>query len=344
MFVVSGADQGLLRRCIVALLPSARRHRQAAPPVSVLTLLLALMGVLWSGVAQAADKRLSIVVSMQPLARVVDSSVPADVTTVSTLLEKGVTPHDATLRPSQVKALLDADLVYWWGPQVEPYLAPWIRKRTALSRDLSALPGIETLPLRRSGRDPHDHGAEHVVEDETGHPHAGHQHAPDAFDIHLWWSHGNMRLVAEAIRQDVALQRPDLLPALESLARANRARWDALASEAGALGAKRPRYVVFHDGWQYLEHDIGVAPEAHLISHDELGSGVKRLLGLKQRLAEGAPACALVEPGMNTDLVDKLLPGVRKRSLDPMGWDAPGQDVFALFSHAYGALADCAGR
>lgn len=344
MFVVSGPDQSLLLRCIVALLPSARLHRQAAPLVTVLTLVLTLSGVLSPGVVQAADKRLSIVVSMQPLARVVDSSVPTDVATVGILLEQGVTPHDASLRPSQVKALLDADLVYWWGPQVEPYLAPWIRKRTTASRDLSALPGIEMLPRRRQGDPAHDHVDDHLPENDAGHRHAGDQHAPSAFDIHLWWSHGNMRLAAEAIRQDVASKRPALVPALDALAQTNRARWDALATGARSLGAKRPRYVVFHDGWQYLEHDIGVAPEAHLISHDELGSGVKRLLGLKQRLAGGAPACALVEPGMNTDLVDKLLPGVRKRSLDPMGWDAPGKDIFAMFSHAYGALAECAGR
>jgi zinc transport system substrate-binding protein len=321
VFVVSRPDHGLCCRFSVVSRPDVRRLRRWWLAVLLILLLPSLS-------TRAADTPLTIVVSMQPLARVVHSVVPVGAAGVVSLLERGVTPHDASLRPSQVKTLLEADLVYWWGPEVEPYLVPWIRKRAAPSRDLSRLERIETLPLR--AHDSHDHD--------------GHHHAVATFDIHLWWSRHNMSLAAAAIQQDIAAQRPALAPALEALALTNRGHWEALAAEAQALGARHPRYVVFHDGWQYLEHDIGVDPEAHLISHDELGSGVKRLLTLKKRFASGAPACALVEPGMNTDLVEKLLPGARRLSLDPLGWDAPTQGVFAMFSHAYGALAECAER
>jgi zinc transport system substrate-binding protein len=146
-----------------------------------------------------------------------------------------------------------------------------------------------------------------------------------------------------AMHADIAVRRPDLEPAMKTLADTHKTRWDTLSREAASLQTKRPRYVVFHDGWQYLEHDIGVDPQAHLISHDELDSGVKRLLDLKKRFAEGAPTCALIEPGMNTALVKKLLPDAHTLTLDPLGWDAPGSDIFSMFHHAYGALADCAG-
>ena len=291
--------------------------------------LLLLWLLLWLPPTASAEP-LDVVVSMQPLARAVQSAAPPESVSVLTLLERGVTPHDARLRPSQVKALLEADLVYWWGPQVEPYLVQWIRKRSTPSRDLSALEGITTLPMRTL--------ASHA---DAGHHH--HHHVDSSIDIHLWWSRHNLQLAMAAIRQDLATRLPELAPALEALAGAHQLRWATLAAEAQALGARKPRYVVFHDGWQYLERDIDVEPEAHLISHDELQSGVKRLLDLKKRFAGGAPACALVEPGMNTDLVDKLLPGARKLTLDPLGWDAPGSDLFSMFSHAYGALAACAG-
>ena len=68
---------------------------------------------------------------------------------VSTLLPAGSTPHDYVLKPSDIVRVLQADLVIWMGPDVEPYLASVIAKADQDKvLNISQLEGIKRLPFR----------------------------------------------------------------------------------------------------------------------------------------------------------------------------------------------------
>lgn len=266
---------------------------------------------------------LTVAVSVHPLARVVNSVARSPAIKVETLLSPGATPHDAALRPRQLEQLVKADLVVWMGPEVEPYLAQWLQKRSGPTLDISTLPGIVKLPM-----------AAHSDE-EHGHTHNAH------FDVHLWWSRQNLSLAANAVADRLLA----LAPALQSGISRQREQFMqdmALLEKAWPASAnKLPSFAVFHDGWQYLEHDLGQSADAGFVLDGELSMGVKHLAELQQRFQSRQVECVLLEPGMNTSLVRKLLPSTPTVTLDPLGWDAPGDGVIDLLQHAYQTLKNC---
>ncbi len=274
-----------------------------------------------------AYAQLSVLVSTNPLARLVTNVSNTGQVEVITLLDRGVTPHDAVLRPRQLQQLVQADLVVWMGPDIEPYLAIWMKKRTGPTLDISALDGIKRLPMReQAAHSAHEHGHTHH----------------SRFDIHLWWSRHNLTLSGNAVADRLVAMQPDLHTTIEQ-ARHSFVQDMAQLDKTYAPGsADFPAFAVFHDGWQYLEHDLGQTASAGFVLDGELSMGVKHLAELQARFKTHPVQCVLLEPGMNTSLVNKILPGTPTITLDPLGWDAPGQSVADLLRHAYEQLLHCA--
>ncbi len=290
-----------------------------------LCLLMSALVVVAGAYAQSPPAEpLKVVVSTHPLARVVNNiSGPVEVQ-LATLLDAGVTPHDAVLRPRQLQQLLTADLVIWMGPDIEPYLAMWLRKRSGPTLDISELKDLLRLPMR-------NHSAR-----EHGHTHEAH------FDIHLWWSRQNLQTIGNASAERLTSLRPAFAPAISAKHAEFLQDMARLADEIATGRAKMPPFAVFHDGWQYLEHDLGQTAAAGFVLDGELSMGVRHLATLQKRFQETSVRCVLLEPGMNTALVDKLLPGVPTVMLDPLGWDAPGKGAVDMLRHAYQRLQSCA--
>lgn len=267
---------------------------------------------------------LRVVVSTHPLARLLRSVSTPEQVQVDTLLAAGVTPHDAVLRPRQLMQLVEADLVVWMGADIEPYLALWMRKRQGPVVDISTREGLQRLPARKLSAQEH-----------------GHTHGTP-FDIHLWWSRHNLQLAGNAIAEGLISARPALRHEVAEAQQHFLQDMALLAREYAPGTAQIPVFAVFHDGWQYLERDLGQASAGGFVLDGELSMGVRHLTALKQRFNTSPVKCVLLEPGMNSALVDKLLPGIPTVTLDPLGWDAPGENATAMLRHAYTRLQRCA--
>ena len=61
-----------------------------------------------------------VLASVHPLALMAASVVPAD--NLEVLVPAGMTPHDFSLRPSDIDLIQNADIIIWSGPLAEPYL------------------------------------------------------------------------------------------------------------------------------------------------------------------------------------------------------------------------------
>ncbi|WP_221793442.1 metal ABC transporter solute-binding protein, Zn/Mn family [Oceanobacter mangrovi] len=88
----------------------------------IFTLLLALLGF-GSTVAsaeQAAKTNPVVVASLHPLALMAASVVPT--AQLKMLVPPGMTPHDFSLRPSDIDMIQKADVIIWTGAESEPYL------------------------------------------------------------------------------------------------------------------------------------------------------------------------------------------------------------------------------
>lgn len=122
------------------------------------------------------------VVTDVPAVHSLVAQVMGDLATPVILLDRGADPHHFQMRPSQAGSLAQADLVFWVGPE----LTPWLERAIAgvgLSGRSIALIEAEGTQLRAFGEktakaDMQDHeGQDHEEHDHEEHAEEGHDHA-----------------------------------------------------------------------------------------------------------------------------------------------------------------------
>jgi len=124
------------------------------------------------------------------------SRVMEGVGTPDLVMQQGSSPHEYSLRPSEAKALQDADLVFWIGEDLSPWLEGAIDTLAsdATVTELMEAEGTTKLEFRESALfEAHVHGDEdhddHAEHEEHGHDehddHAEHdEHGHDDHDDH----------------------------------------------------------------------------------------------------------------------------------------------------------------
>jgi zinc transport system substrate-binding protein len=115
------------------------------------------------------------------------SMVMGDVGKPDLLLDRGGDPHSFQLRPSQARALADANLIVWIGEELTPWMARALSGIEAQGEVVSLL-RANGLHLQKfaHGHDHEDHGDSHDdhsdhghAHDDHGHDHSDHGHAHD---------------------------------------------------------------------------------------------------------------------------------------------------------------------
>ncbi|MEQ9692998.1 zinc ABC transporter substrate-binding protein [Shimia sp. SDUM112013] len=115
----------------------------------------------------------------------------------SLLIRPETSPHNYAMRPSEAKALQEADLIFWIGHELTPRLEKNIETigQNAISVELIGTPGLVTLSFRENpvfelteeGHEGHDDHAEHK-HDDHGHgdhdDHAEHKDEAHGHDDH----------------------------------------------------------------------------------------------------------------------------------------------------------------
>ncbi|EAU42055.1 probable high-affinity zinc uptake system abc transporter protein [Fulvimarina pelagi HTCC2506] len=146
--------------------------------------------------APAANAQVNVVASIKPVHSLV-AAVMDGVGEPGLIVEGAGSPHTYAMKPSQAQMLEDAQLVFWIGPGIEPFLQKPLETigTTAKTIQLMDSHDLVKLPLREGGtfeEHDHDHGGNEVEpvaaegQEEHGHDHghtetakAGHSHDPD---------------------------------------------------------------------------------------------------------------------------------------------------------------------
>lgn len=107
------------------------------------------------------------------------------------IIPAGASPHEYNLRPSEAQALQDADLVFWIGPDLTPWLEDAVETlaEEAAVTILLGTGGSSELPFREGAMfEAHDHGhGEEEHSDKHGdddHDHEEHGHDEDGHEKH----------------------------------------------------------------------------------------------------------------------------------------------------------------
>jgi zinc transport system substrate-binding protein len=331
--------------------------------------LLALIG---GGGGSAAAAEIDVVASIKPVHSLVANVMEGVGEPV--LLVKGTgSEHSYSLRPSEARALEQAEVVFWVGETMETFL---IKPLHALAGDAEVVElwevrGLTLLPTREGGMwEVHEHGDEHAdaghgedehaehkesehAEEQAGDHAAEHEagagHAHGETDMHVWLDPGNAKVLADAIANAIADADPDHAAIYQANTERLRQRLDELdrsLEERLASVADRP-YVVFHDAYQYFEHRYGVKAVGAITINPTVRPGAQRLGEIHAQLEELDAACVFAEPQFEPTLVETVIEGTsaKRGVLDPLGAtiDAGPDHYFQLLNGLADSLVDCLG-
>jgi zinc transport system substrate-binding protein len=294
------------------------------------------------GACPAVADAPSVVASIKPVHALV-ANVMQGVGAPVLLVEGSGSPHSYSLRPSEARALEDADLVFWVGEGMETFLEKPLSALSSAARvvDLGGLGGLRLLSLREGGA-----RGSHEQEHEAGHGDHAHDHG-EARDMHIWLDPGNAEIMVDAIAEALSRADPDNAAAYARNAEALEADLDRLDERlAGKLEPVRERpYVVFHDAYHYFEHRYGLNRVGSITVSPERPPGAQRLQKIRDELAKQEAACVFAEPQFEPALVQTVVEGTGARTgvLDPLGaaLEEGPQHYFELLDGLADSLVEC---
>ncbi len=295
----------------------------------------------------AAGPGPSVVASIKPVQSLV-AGVMHGIGEPMLLLKGGASPHDYSLRPSEVHSINQAQVVFWIGGELETFLIkPLSNTAGVRSVELLRAPGVETLPLREGGRwEPHAHHDDDHEHDPTQ-AEAGQQHGD--VDGHIWLDPRNaMAMVRQigAVLSEVdpvhkAVYQSNAAAQLERLAQLERELREQLQPIHG-----KP-YIVFHDAYQYFERRFALSAAGSITLNPERQAGARRVQEIRERIENNQVICVFSEPQFKPTLVETLIKDSPARSgvLDPLGADLPEgpEAYFQLLHNLAAGLRACLG-
>ncbi|MEE4118863.1 MAG: zinc ABC transporter substrate-binding protein [Paracoccaceae bacterium] len=301
------------------------------------------------------------------------AQVMGDLGSPELVLPPGASPHGYALRPSEARALQEADLVVWVGPGLTPWLSSALGSLAGDAAVVEAMEaeGVTLLDMRESAVFPghdHDHGDVHAEADAHDHDHdhdrdhaEAHAHDDDhaedhahdddhehgEHDPHVWLHPDNATAIVRAVAVALSEIDPDNAAVYGANAEAAAERIGALEAELSARLApvQGLPFVVFHDGYQYFEAAFGLEAAGAISMSDARMPSAARLAEVRGRIEELGAACVAAEPQFDPGLVEAVAEGadVRTAVLDPLGMALePGAELYgAMMRDLASALVGC---
>lgn len=295
--------------------------------------LIALLSLLPA--ARPAFASPKVVVSILPVHSLV-SGIMQGAGTPDLLIQGNQSPHDFSLKPSDMLTLQHADLVIWVAPEVEASLARLFEKGHFNGRFVALTPmdDLQGLPPRRSAK--WNSGT------------TEHHHSQEAdIDSHIWLS--------PKIALHIVSQVTDLLCEMDepnaALYRQNSrqlsTRLERLDTEIASIltPVQELPYVVFHDAYHYFEQHYGLNAVGSVSISPDRQPGARHIHELRSKITRLQARCVFSEPQFRPKLVETLIEGTDAKAgqLDPLGSDLDaGPDAYFLLMRRLAAnIVDC---
>ena len=326
---------------------------------------LSLTATLMGGAAYAETPQVAVDIAPvhSLVARVMDGIGKPDL-----IIQPGASPHEYSLRPSEASALQAADLVFWIGPDLTPWLTDTIGTLAsdAVVTELMEADGTIELEFREGALfeahdhddhgddddhddhgddDDHDDHGDDDDHDEAESGHEGHDHG--AHDPHAWLSPKNAMNWLNVIAGQLSAVDPDNAGAYFANSAAGRTEIKTLIGEVTATldPVRGGQFIVFHDAYQYFEMDFDFPASGAISISDASDPSPARIAKIQARIAEQGIDCVLAEPQFNPGLVATVLDGTDAQTgiLDPLGSDLELGPAFYphLIRNLSNVLADC---
>lgn len=236
--------------------------------------------------------------------------------------------HSQEIQPSEIKIINNADSFFIIKPfdNAIEKIAKNHKKNIIIGNDLSSL----ILPLREEA---HHHGHEHDHKHEENSPSPYHEQDP-----HFWLS----PLVVKDIITQLNQQYPlwfDTTKYDEFIAYI-----DDMENKKTTLN-KQPHWLVYHDGWQYLEKFFELKAPVIFTQDPQSMLRPQDFQNAIEAHKKQAFQCIIIEPDINQRALDKISQIFEGRiiTLDPTGKTAPqGENsLYWIWENYYKAVQSC---
>ena len=219
------------------------------------------------------------------------------------IIETGATPHDFSLRPSQARMLQDADVVFWIGEDLTPWLVHPIETLAPKAQSVELLHSVNAIVLDTQGTDGHNHG----------------DHDP-----HAWLDPENAKVWLEVIAAELAKLDPKNAGTYQANVLQGRAIIDAASLEVSDTleGIESKNLIVYHDAYRYFINRFGLSVVGAIALSDATAPTAARISDIIQVIKEQNVVCIFSEPQFNSGLVATVTAGssVKHATLDPLGF------------------------
>ena len=291
----------------------------------------------------------NVAVDIAPVHSLV-ARVMQDVGAPDLIIRSGPSPHDYRLRPSEAKALQDANLVIWMGKELTPWMEDAVKTLSTEAAILTLLEKDETtlLEFRESVLfEEHDHDdhsdKDHAETEDQDHD----EHAHGAHDPHAWLSPKNAKIWLNLIAAQLSTADPDNASTYFVNAAAAVTEIDTLMADVSTMldPIRGNSFIVFHDAYQYFETVFEFPASGAISLGDATDPSPARIARVQDRIQEQKIQCVLAEPQFKKGLVVTVLEGTDAKTsiIDPLG-DAlePGPALYPqLIRNMAKTLVDC---
>jgi zinc transport system substrate-binding protein len=291
----------------------------------------------------------NVAVDIAPVHSLV-ARVMQDVGAPDLIIRSGASPHDYKLRPSEAKALQDANLVIWMGKELTPWMEDAVKTLSTEAAILTLLEKDETtlLEFRESVLfEEHDHDdhsdKDHAETEDQDHD----EHAHGAHDPHAWLSPKNAKIWLNLIAAQLSTADPDNASTYFVNAAAAVTEIDTLMADVSTMldPIRGNSFIVFHDAYQYFETVFEFPASGAISLGDATDPSPARIARVQDRIQEQKIQCVLAEPQFKKGLVVTVLEGTDAKTsiIDPLG-DAlePGPALYPqLIRNMAKTLVDC---
>jgi len=282
------------------------------------TLGTAICGLWLSGMVSADVPQVTTDI---PVTHSLVTRVMAGIGTPDLIVNRGASPHDYSLRPSNAASLEAADLVFWISSELTPWLEGALKTLAADAKviELMDTKASTVLPFRDGATfETHSHRHKH---DEDGHDED--EHATVNIDPHGWLDPDNGKTWLDVIATELSKIDPENTDIYFDNVSQGKTDIDAVISEIDATLApfRGTNFIVYHDAYQYFERRFDVLAAGSISMGDVSDPSPARIAEIHQTVEELDMTCVFSEPQFNPELVATVVDGTKARArvIDPLG-------------------------
>lgn len=276
--------------------------------------------LLQSMASQAVASNLTVVSTIPPLAMLV-SAIGGERVQQQILLKENMSLHGYSLRPSDVKKLKSADIVFWVSPDLERFLSRLLQQSSA--------------PLWEDEQWKEAHVDEALPDTDM----REHHHA-DGEDFHVWLDPNKARVLAKNIAKRLAEKDPEgqeYFQARLILLNKEIEQAELQVKELLTQQDKNPikkQWIIQHQAYNHLLEAYHLPKPLIFSLVPEQPPSLRELMHLKQALIDNKSdeICVVLEPGLSEKPLQSLLRhrAYKTVEIDSLGWKFNAYPAFLL--------------